>query len=96
MKLEVADIHITRDGVFCIVERGRFTTKYCPYRQGQCVQHCAYFMLEDRGPMFEPYEQRCRAVLACGKCEPIEYVSVHITDMTKTMEEEAIQEETNE
>lgn len=85
MKLAVADLVIQKDGVFCTVERGRFIPKYCPYRQGQCVAHCAYFLLEDRGPLFNTYEQRCRAMLACGKFEPIEYVAVHISDNRKTM-----------
>ena len=86
--LEVADIIISNTGTFSTIERKRQVRRYCPYMQGPCVAHCAFFLSEDRGAFFQPYEHRCHVVLACGNCEPVEYVAVHITDDRMTMEQE--------
>jgi len=88
IKLEVDDIFISPTGAFSTIERGRQVRRYCPYMQGPCAAHCSFFLLEDRGELFQPYEHRCHAVLACGRCEPIEYVAVHISDGRMTMEQE--------
>ena len=99
MKQEVADLHISKNGAFSIVDRGRFVEKYCPHwgtmDNHPCTASCALFQLEDKGPDHVPYEQRCQVTLGCGGHEPIVYAAVHITDERLTIDQEFANEQEN-